>query len=71
MLDEILKNCVIDGFIIRLPDYPLNRKTYLTVESALNLIGGVWKGGKVSGFIFQKDPQELLSRLTQLISDSK
>ena len=61
---EVLQNCSIDGNIVRLPKVNLDRKLYLEVAKALNLIGGVWKSGKISGFVFQEDPTDLLNQIS-------
>jgi phospholipid N-methyltransferase len=61
---EILKECTIDGLVIRLPDIKLDRKEYLDVKKSLELIGGKWKGGKVSGFVFKEDPSDLLQSVS-------
>jgi len=60
---EILKQCSVDGFIIRLPQIQLDRNEYLEVKKSLELIGGNWKGGKTNGFIFKEDPTEYLEQL--------
>lgn len=60
---NVLKNCTVDGKIIKLPPDQLDRKLYEQVKKSLELIGGKWKGGKVSGFVFQEDPTELLEQV--------
>lgn len=57
---EILKNCTVEGNIVRLPDEQLDRKTYLDVAKHLELIGGKWNR-KFKGFLFETDPTELLA----------
>jgi len=57
---EILKQCTVDGKIVRLPEIQLDRKQYLDVKNKLELIGGKWKGGKTNGFVFEEDATELL-----------
>lgn len=61
---EVLQSCRVEGNIIKLPDYQLDRKLYLEVAKALTLIGGTWKGGKTFGFVFSADPTELLEHIT-------
>ena len=61
---EILKNCTIEGTVIKLPEGQLDRKVYMDIKKALEGIGGKWKGGKVSGFEFPQDPSELLGRVS-------
>lgn len=60
---EILQACRIEGTVIKLPTVQLERKLYLEVAKALELIGGKWKGGKVAGFVFDEDPSELLAQI--------
>jgi predicted RNA methylase len=60
---EILKQCMVEGLTVKLPPTTLDRKLYLEVSKALELIGGKWKGGKVGGFVFQTDPTELLAEI--------
>lgn len=60
---EVLQACTVQGNIIKLPDTQLDRKLYLEVAKALELIGGKWKGGKTFGFVFNSDPTELLEEL--------
>ena len=62
-VEQILQQCTVEGKIIRLPGIQLERKIYLDVAKKLNLIGGKWKGGKVSGFVFEQDPTELLMKI--------
>ena len=63
MTQEILQKCTVDGTIVKLPDFQIDRKEYLKVKKALELIGGKWKGGKVFGFVFQEDPTNLLNKI--------
>ena len=60
---DVLKQCTVDGLVIRLPDYQLDRKIYTEVAGKLELIGGKWKGGKIKGFVFNEDPTEYLEKL--------
>lgn len=62
-ISEILRNSSIEGNVLKLPPQQLERKTYLEVKKALELIGGSWKGGKVSGFVFQQDPTSLVQHI--------
>lgn len=59
-IQEILAQCIVDGLFVRLPEGQLDRKVYQQVKSALELIGGKWKGGKTQAFVFEQDPTELL-----------
>lgn len=60
---EVLQNCKVEENVIKLPDTQLDRKEYLEVKKALELIGGKWKGGKVAGFVFKNDPTDLLNQI--------
>ncbi|YAF99311.1 MAG: methyltransferase (plasmid) [Nodularia sp. CChRGM 3473] len=62
-VEQILQQCTVEGNIVRLPSIQLERKTYLDVAKKMNLIGGRWKGGRVSGFIFEQDPTDLLLQI--------
>lgn len=60
---EVLKNCIVEGNVIKLPDGQLERNIYAEVKKHLELIGGAWKGGKTYGFVFEvanEDLQKLL-----------
>ncbi len=60
---EVLKQCTVEGMIVKLPPVQLDRKVYNDVAKALQGIGGKWKGGKVAGFVFPHDPTELLEQV--------
>lgn len=62
-MNEILKQCTVEGNIVRLPEGQLERKVYQEVAKALELIGGKWKGKPVMGFVFKEDPTELLEEI--------
>lgn len=62
--ESILKQCTIDGNVVKLPSIQLERSLYQDVAKSINLIGGKWKGGKVSGFVFDTDPTDLLNQIT-------
>jgi hypothetical protein len=61
---EVLKACTVDDMVVKLPNIQLDRKLYLEVKTALELIGGKWKSGKVQGFVFSQDPTELLEQIS-------
>lgn len=61
--EQVLQNCTVDGLVVKLPNIQLDRKIYQEVAKSLELIGGKWKGGKVFGFVFLKDPTELLNEI--------
>ena len=61
--EEVLQKCTVEGMLVKLPAEQLDRKLYVEVASALNKIGGKWKGGKVMGFEFSSDPSTLLEEI--------
>lgn len=61
--ESILKQCLIEGNIVKLPPVQLERLLYQEVAKSINLIGGKWKGGKVGGFVFDTDPTVLLHQI--------
>lgn len=60
---DVLKQCTIEGNVVKLPAITLERKLYMDVAKQLDLIGGKWKGGKTMGFVFEHDPAELLHHI--------
>lgn len=63
MTQETLKACTVEGNIVKLPDWQVDRKVYLEVKNKMELIGGKWKGGKIQGFVFEGDPAPILAAL--------
>jgi len=61
--EEILKKCIVDGNVIKLPRFTLDQKVYTDVRKAMERIGGKWKGGKIAGFVFPTDPTDLLEQI--------
>lgn len=61
--EDVLQQCRVEENVVKLPDIQLDRKVYLQVKKALELIGGKWKGGKVAGFVFANNPSDLLSQV--------
>lgn len=61
----VLKNCTVEGHLVKLPAGKIDRALYLEVKNSLELIGGAWKGGKTQGFVFNEDPTALLSQISQ------
>lgn len=50
---RILKQCTVEGNVVKLPPDQLARDLYQEVRKHLELIGGKWKGGKTYGFVFE------------------
>ena len=63
--NDVLANCTVKGNIVTLPQVNLDRNQYVQVKKKFENIGGKWKGGKVSGFVFDKtsSPTELIKRI--------
>lgn len=61
MVQDVLKQCTVEGMVVKLPAEQLSRDIYNDVKKHLELIGGKWKSGKTQGFVFQEDPTELLA----------
>lgn len=61
--EDVLQKCTVEGNVVKLPSEQLDRKLYLEVAKALELIGGKWKGGKIFGFVFPIDPTDLLEQI--------
>jgi hypothetical protein len=60
---EILEKCTVDGNVVKLPNIQLERSSYMEVKKKLEGIGGKWKGGKTSGFVFPSCPKQLLNNI--------
>ena len=60
-MNENLKSVLLLSKIVDnklyLPDIQLDRKDYLALSKELTALGGAWKGGKISAFVFNFDPQ--------------
>lgn len=61
-LKSFIRTCNIEGNLLKLPDIQLQRADYMEVKKALELMGGKWKGGKISAFVFPTDPTGLINR---------
>lgn len=61
-VDEVIKNCRVEDTKVYLPDFQLDRKTYLDVSKKLNMAGGKWDR-KSGSFLFREDPSEYLGIL--------
>lgn len=57
---EVLKSSTIEGKVLKLPEITLERKEYLDIKKTIEKLGGKWKGGKISGFVFIVDPSTLI-----------
>ena len=59
---SVLQKCTVSGNVVMLPLGQLDRKLYMEVANALELIGGKWTR-KVNGFQFKQDPTSLLAQI--------
>lgn len=60
---DVFKACSIDGNTIRLPKEDLGKELYGQVKTIIETNGGSWKGGKISGFIFDFNPSSIFEKL--------
>jgi len=54
-MENIIKQGKLENNIYYLPEIQLDRKEYLEVAKHLKFLGGKWKGGKIGGFIFDRN----------------
>jgi len=54
-IEEVIKDGKLENCIYYLPDIQLDRKEYTDIAKHLEFLGGKWKGGKIKGFIFDRD----------------
>ena len=61
----VWQKCTVSDNILRLPSEQLDRPVYEQVKAQLEAVGGKWKGGKTSGFVFPEttDATDVLSQL--------
>lgn len=57
---NILRQCEVDGQLVRLPPGQLPSKLYKKVDEVLRTLGGKWIGRKVMAHQFDEDPQAAL-----------
>lgn len=63
-IEEVFKECRIEGLNVFLPDVTLERKLYKQVADRIKLIGGTWDR-KTQGFKFFQDPSELFGKVKE------
>lgn len=51
--------CRVEQNVIKLGSTQLSREDYLQIKKLLESRGGKWKGGKVSGFVFDSDAEAI------------
>lgn len=62
-VEKILKNCILDGNVVKLPKVRLNKNAYAEVKKYIEEAGGSWNGGKIQGFVFPFNPSRVFSIL--------
>lgn len=62
-LKEVLRDSKITDNKLYLPDIQLDRKEYLELSKELTSLGGSWKSGKISAFVFDFDPQLIVDKI--------
>lgn len=62
--EDFLKQCTVVGNVVKVPAEKVDKKIFDEAKKALGKIGGTWKGGKVFGFEFEKDPTDLLAEIS-------
>jgi hypothetical protein len=60
---EVLQKVKINNNQIKLPNIQLDRKEYMDIKKELEKIGGKWKGGKTSAFVFNINPKDRLEEI--------
>lgn len=71
-MKDIIKQGFLENNIYYLPNIQLDRKQYLEISKHLEFLGGKWKGGKIKGFIFDReinDIDELLGNNIKIKKD--
>lgn len=63
--EEILRHCTLEDNVLKLPDVPFNKKSYLEAKRWIEEAGGSWQGGKVQGFTFPFNAQRVFGILSQ------
>ena len=63
----VWQKCTVSDNILRLPSEQLDRPVYEQVKAQLEAVGGKWKSGKTSGFVFPEttDANDVLSHLIE------
>lgn len=62
-VEEILRNCMLENNILKLPAVQFNKKSYAEAKKWIEEAGGSWVGGKTQGFTFPFNPERVFSIL--------
>ena len=65
-IDSVWKKCTVNDNVLHLSEQ-LDRKIYDEVKKQLEAVGGMWKSGKIQGFVFS-DTTDANDVLRQLLS---
>ncbi len=64
-VEEILKHCVLEDNVLKLPAVQFNKKSYAEAKKWIEEAGGSWQGGKIQGFTFPFNPERVFSILKE------
>ena len=62
-VEEILRHCTLEDNVLKLPDVPFSKKSYLEAKKWIEEAGGSWTGGSVQGFTFPFDASRVFGIL--------
>ncbi len=71
MVQEILKQCTVEGLVIKLPSDKLPGDKLKAITAKMEAMGGKWKAGKTQGFVFPADPSELLAAAIEATAEKE
>jgi len=60
---EVLQKSIINDKYLKLPKIQLERNEYMDIKKEIEKIGGKWKGGKTSAFVFPQNPKSKLDKI--------
>lgn len=63
--EEILKHCILENNVLKLPEVQFNRKSYVEAKKWIEEAGGSWEGGKTQGFVFPFNPERIFAILKE------
>ncbi|WP_298751942.1 hypothetical protein [uncultured Arcobacter sp.] len=55
-MQEIIEQCIMDGLVVKLPSFQLDRKDYMNLKKSAEKNGGKWSR-KEQGFVFGSEAQ--------------
>lgn len=63
--EDILKQCMLQDNILKLPTVKFNKKSYAEAKKWIEEAGGCWTGGKIQGFTFPFNADRVFSILKE------